>query len=86
MSVQAQGWSPEQLAQANTAASADFMTPEEKEAVLYINLCRLFPKDFLALEVNSCKNSGEGRLFLSTAGRFNIGGTLACGATRIFVG
>ena len=49
--AQAQGWTIDQLALANTAASANYMTPQEKEAVLYINLCRLYPQEFLALEV-----------------------------------
>jgi len=47
----AQSWSAEQLELANTASDADYLTQDEKDAVLYINLCRMYPQDFLAKEV-----------------------------------
>lgn len=49
--VSAQTWSSAQLEKANTAKNSTHLTPVEKETILYINLCRLYPKDFLTYEV-----------------------------------
>lgn len=48
----AQTWTSEQLAAANTADSIDVLSQEEKEVILYLNLARLYPKEFLTFEVN----------------------------------
>ena len=45
--VSAQTWTSAQLEKANTAKDIALLTPDEKEAILYINLCRLYPQDFL---------------------------------------
>lgn len=47
----AQEWSEEQLDEANTAADISYLTGTEKEVILYINLCRLYPADFAEIEV-----------------------------------
>ncbi len=47
----AQTWSKEQLTKANTVKDIDFLTDAEKEAILYINLARLYPKDFASIVV-----------------------------------
>jgi hypothetical protein len=47
----AQAWTHEQLEEANTGKEYDYLTPEEREIVQYINLCRLYPKQFAANEV-----------------------------------
>lgn len=47
-----QSWSQSQLDEANTAKDISYLTKNEKETIMYINLCRLFPKEFLELEVN----------------------------------
>jgi hypothetical protein len=49
--VSAQTWTSAQLEKANTAKDIAFLTPDEKEAILYINLCRLYPQDFLKNEL-----------------------------------
>jgi uncharacterized protein YkwD len=49
--VNAQTWTSAQLDKANTAKNSTYLTTEEKETILYINLCRLYPKDFLRNEL-----------------------------------
>ncbi len=46
-----QEWNDEQLEAANTAQSVKYLTTAEKEVILYINLCRLFPEEFASIEV-----------------------------------
>lgn len=52
ISVFPQSWSKSQLDEANTAKDISYLAKSEKETIMYINLCRLFPKEFLELEVN----------------------------------
>ena len=47
----AQNWTSNQIEKANTAKDVAYLTTVEKECVMYINLCRLYPKDFLKYEV-----------------------------------
>ncbi|MEO6188512.1 MAG: hypothetical protein ABIO82_03100 [Ginsengibacter sp.] len=47
-----QTWLKFQLDEANTAKDISYLTKNEKETIMYINLCRLFPIEFLELEVN----------------------------------
>ena len=49
--AKAQNWTSNQIEKANTAKDVAYLTTIEKECVLYINLCRLYPKDFLKNEV-----------------------------------
>ena len=49
--VNAQNWTTAQIERANTAKNIEYLTTTEKECILYINLCRLYPKDFLKYEV-----------------------------------
>jgi hypothetical protein len=49
--VNAQNWTSKQIEKANTAKDVAYLTNVEKECILYINLCRLYPKDFLKYEV-----------------------------------
>ena len=54
--VNAQNWTTAQIEKANTAKNIEYLTTTEKECILYINLCRLYPKDFLKYEVvNDCR-------------------------------
>ncbi|HOZ76944.1 MAG TPA: CAP domain-containing protein [Ferruginibacter sp.] len=46
-----QAWTSEQLDKANTAKDYDYVTDEEKTIVQYINLCRMYPKQFANNEV-----------------------------------
>ena len=46
-------WTPQQIETANTAAALNFLTKEEKETILYVNLARLYPKKFAAIEVKN---------------------------------
>ncbi len=54
-SVFSQAWTSEQLDNANTAKEYDYITEEEKVMVQYINLCRLYPKQFAQNEVKPYK-------------------------------
>ena len=46
-------WTVQQLEKANTAATIDFLTREERETILYLNLARLYPKKFVSIEVEN---------------------------------
>ena len=48
----AQNWTSNQIEKANTAKDVAYLTTVEKECVMYINLCRLYPKDFLKNEAD----------------------------------
>ena len=48
-----QTWTPAQLAKANTGIDAAFLSVIEKETIKYINLARLYPKEFAKLEVEN---------------------------------
>ena len=50
-----QGWTKSQLDKANTAKNVSYLTKTEREAIMYLNLCRLFPKEFSELEVSQYK-------------------------------
>jgi len=52
-SFQQPGWTEEELAMANTAKDANFLTQEEKDVFLYLNLARLYPKKFAEFEVKN---------------------------------
>lgn len=47
----AQGWTAEELSAANTARDIAQPTTEEREAIKYLNLARLYPRKFADLEV-----------------------------------
>lgn len=49
----AQGWTDTELQSANTARDIQLLTTAEKETILYLNLCRLYPKKFAKLEVEN---------------------------------
>ncbi|KYP13138.1 hypothetical protein, partial [Flavihumibacter sp. CACIAM 22H1] len=44
-------WTPEQIAAANTAVTHPELTKLEKETIMYLNLARLYPKQFAVIEV-----------------------------------
>jgi hypothetical protein len=48
-------WTDTQLDEADTAAGNESLTDEEQDAIMYINLCRLFPKQFAELELSPYK-------------------------------
>ena len=50
-SINAQSWSETQLTKANTAKDITCLTNVEKECIMYINLCRMYPKEFLKNEL-----------------------------------
>lgn len=47
----AQKWTPYQLATANTAKDVKGLTQVEKDAILYLNLARMYPKVFARFEL-----------------------------------
>jgi len=51
-------WTSEQLEKANTFALVDSLSEVEKEAMKYINLCRLYPADFVRIELTDEKTKG----------------------------
>lgn len=57
-----QTWTKEQLAKANTAKQIDYISVIEQEAIMYINLARLYPKEFMkyeALKYNGTAKYGD---------------------------
>jgi uncharacterized protein YkwD len=50
-----QVWTAEQLDEANTGKDYEYLSNEEKQTVQYINLCRLYPKQFAVNEVKPYK-------------------------------
>lgn len=55
--VFSQTWTTAQLAQANTAKDIPELSNIEKEIIKYINLARLFPKEFAKIEVANYSGS-----------------------------
>lgn len=53
LAAPAQGWTDAELQAANTAKEISQLSPAERDAILYLNLCRLYPKKFATLEVKS---------------------------------
>lgn len=50
-------WTAEEIRKANTAASASYMSDIEKEVMMYLNLARLYPKKFAAIEVKDYQHA-----------------------------
>lgn len=57
-------WLPEQLAQANTATNISQLSQDEKDAIMYINLARLFPKQFITIEIENYTGPKETEFYL----------------------
>jgi hypothetical protein len=51
--IHAQSWTQDQLDAANTAVNVSDLTTAEQEAIMYINLARLYPKDFAQIHVQN---------------------------------
>lgn len=51
LGAQAQSWTAEQKTTASTAANIDYLSQAEKDAIMYINLARLYPQDFARIEL-----------------------------------
>ena len=51
--VFAQPWTSDQLATANTASHIEELTGIEQETIMYLNLARLYPKDFVRIELTA---------------------------------
>ncbi len=49
----AQTWTETQRSKANTAKDITYLTAVEKECIMYLNLCRLYPQDFLKFELTN---------------------------------
>jgi len=49
--VNAQSWTPQQLKKANTAEHATYMNQTERDVIMYINLARLYPIQYLKIEI-----------------------------------
>lgn len=45
-------WSEEELATAKTADSCEYLSGVEKDAIMYLNLARLFPRKFKEIELS----------------------------------
>lgn len=48
-----QSWSKKEILNSDTANEVKYLTPIEKEVIMYINLCRLYPKKFLNIELSN---------------------------------
>ena len=57
--VSAQVWTTQEFETANTAMDIEILTSEEKEVIRYINLARLYPKKFAAIEITNCLADGS---------------------------
>lgn len=53
LSLQPAKWTEDELHNTNTAQDASYLTTLEKEAILYLNLARHYPKKYLEKELNS---------------------------------
>ena len=49
----AQSWSNKEILKADTADRVKYLTTIEKEVIMYMNLCRLYPKKFLKIELSN---------------------------------
>lgn len=47
-----QDWTAEQLDKAATAIEISILSEEEQNAIMYINLARMYPKDFVRIELD----------------------------------
>ncbi len=68
-----QSWNKEQLIKANTAVNIKYLTNVEKETILYLNLARMYPKDFVKIEVGKTDelNSSEKNYKVSLIKKLN---------------
>ncbi len=48
-----QGWTTDQIKQANTADTVSALTQVEKDVFIHLNLARLFPADFIKYELST---------------------------------
>ncbi len=55
----AQGWTATQVETANTAKDIAVLTKAEKDAIMYINLARLYPQHFAKYEVENYKGPSK---------------------------
>jgi len=55
----AQAWTTQEFESANTAKDVEILTSEEKEVIRYINLARLYPKKFAAIEITNSLADGS---------------------------
>ncbi|MDX2173962.1 MAG: CAP domain-containing protein [Bacteroidota bacterium] len=54
-----QPWTPKQLQAANTSATVTSLSILEKEVILYINLARMYPKEFIQNEIKGYKSESN---------------------------
>ncbi len=52
-------WTPEQLQAANTADTVSGLSSTEKDIIKYLNLVRLYPKEFVQIELKSYPASDQ---------------------------
>jgi tetratricopeptide (TPR) repeat protein/uncharacterized protein YkwD len=57
LALNAQTWTEAQLLKANTAKDITYLTQPERETILYINLARMYPKDFAKYELTNHPDS-----------------------------
>lgn len=53
MVTSAQEWSSTQINEANTAKNTNYLSEKERNIILYLNLVRLYPQDFLSIEIEN---------------------------------
>ncbi|HBX49597.1 MAG TPA: hypothetical protein DEH02_00850 [Bacteroidales bacterium] len=57
-------WLPEQFATSNTAKDIAYLTQDEKDAIMYINLARLYPTQFISIEIENYTGPKETEFYL----------------------
>ncbi len=64
LSISAQTWTDVQLAAANsTTADNETLSGEERDAIMYLNLARMYPKDFAKYELQDYTGSADSPMF-----------------------
>lgn len=57
-------WTQEQLNNANTAKNIKYLSQIEKDAIMYLNLARLYPKQFVSNEVEDYTGPEKNKMYL----------------------
>lgn len=48
-------WKPKEIRKANTGQAFGYLTQDEKDIIMYVNLARMYPDKFLKLELKECQ-------------------------------
>lgn len=60
-------WTAQQIQSANTAKNIAYLTPTERVTILYINLARMYPKEFVKIELHNYNGTAKYGNFLKNS-------------------